>query len=55
MVRRAFGELGLGERAIIEYVSDVLAGFARADHLYRLHSVEGKSVAAVVEWMLQSQ
>lgn len=49
MVRRAFSELGLREREVIEYVSDVLAGFARADHLYRLRSLEGKSIDSVVE------
>lgn len=51
MVRRAFWELGLGERAIIEYVSGVLTRFARTDHLYRLRSIEGKRIDSVVEML----
>jgi hypothetical protein len=49
MVRRAFWELGLGEREIIDYVSDVLSGFARTDYLYRLRSAQGKPIDSVVE------
>ena len=51
MVRRAFWELGLGEREIIDYVSDVLSGFARTDHLYRLRSTQGKPIDSVVEML----
>jgi hypothetical protein len=54
MVRRAFWELGLGEREIIDYVSDVLSGFARADSLYRLRSVQGKAIDSVVEVMSEA-
>lgn len=53
MVRRAFWEIGLAEREIIEYVSDVLSGFARSDHLYRLRSLEGKSIDSVVEMLVK--
>jgi hypothetical protein len=49
LVRRAFWELRLSEHEIIEYVSDVLSAFARADRLYRLHTVRGKSIDSVVE------
>lgn len=48
MVRRAFWELGMGERTIIDYVSGVLSTFARSDHLYRLRSLEGKRIDSVV-------
>ncbi len=51
MVRRAFGELGLAEPEIIEYVTGVLSAFARADHLYRLRSIEGKPIDTVVEML----
>lgn len=51
MVRRAFGELGLAEREMVDYVTDVLTSFARADHLYRLGSFEGKPVESVVEML----
>ena len=53
-IRRAFGELGLGKREIIDYVSDVLSGFARADHLYRLHSTQGKPIHSVVEMLAEA-
>jgi hypothetical protein len=49
VARRAFRELGLVERELIEYVSDVLSAFARSDHLYRLRSLEGKPIDSVVE------
>ncbi len=49
VVRRAFGELGLGEGAIVAYVTDVLASFARAEQLYRLRSLEGKRIDSVVD------
>lgn len=55
MVRRAFWELGMGEREIIEYVTGVLSGFARADHLYRLRSLEGKPIDTVVEMLAETQ
>ena len=51
LVTRAFSELGLAERQIIEYVSNMLTGFARMEHLYRLRSVEGKSIETVVEML----
>jgi hypothetical protein len=53
MVRRAFGELGLGQREIVDYVSNVLSGFARADHLYRLRSIQGKTIDSVVEMLAE--
>lgn len=53
LVRRAFWELGLGERDIIEYVSEVLSGFARSDHLYRLRSLEGKPIDSVVTMLAE--
>ncbi len=55
IVRRAFWELGLGEREVIEYVTGVLSGFARADHLYRLRSLEGKPIDTVVEMLADIQ
>jgi hypothetical protein len=54
MVRRAFWELGLGEREIIDYVSDVLSGFARADNLYRLRSIQGNAIDSVVEMLSEA-
>jgi hypothetical protein len=54
MVARAFSELGLAEREIIEYVSTMLTGFARMEHLYRVRSVEGKPIETVVEVLAET-
>ena len=54
MVARAFSELGLAEREIIEYVSTMLTGFARMEHLYRVRSVEGKPIETLVEMLAET-
>ena len=54
LVRRAFGELRIGDREVVEYVSGVVADFARADQLHRLRAIEGKPVDSVVEMLGES-
>jgi hypothetical protein len=49
LVRRSFLELGLYEQTVVDYVTDLLAAFARSDRLHRLRSVEGRSIDSVVE------
>lgn len=51
---RSFGDLGLHDNTVIEYISDVLTVFARSDQLYRLHTAEGRRLDSVVE-ILTSQ
>ncbi len=51
MVHQVFGQLGLGDRAVADYVTDVLAAFAHTDRLYRLRTVEGRRIESVVEML----
>ncbi len=47
--QRSFGELGIGDRSpVIAYVAEVLATFAQADQLYRLHSPTSRRLSSVV-------
>jgi len=52
MVRRSFAELGIGEAQVVEYVSELLSGFARCDRLYRLEA-GGKSIDSVVQMLAE--
>ncbi|HXG18244.1 MAG TPA: hypothetical protein VNN62_04125 [Methylomirabilota bacterium] len=47
--RKSFWDLGLRDNAVIEYVSHMLAAFAHADHLYRLHAADGRRLDSLVE------
>ena len=42
LTQRTFGELGLSDLEIVNYLADVLTEFARTDRLYRVHSASGK-------------
>src|SRR5947209_6427086 len=53
IVQRAFSELGLAEKPIVDHVTDVLADFANVDHLYRLRSMDGKRVDSLVSMMIE--
>ncbi len=55
LARRSFGELGLGDRQVVEYVADVLTNFARADSLYRVRSASGRRLDSVVEILVQTR
>lgn len=52
MVRRSFAELGIGEAQVVEYVSEMLSGFARCDRLYRIES-GGRSIDSVVQMLAE--
>jgi hypothetical protein len=51
LARRAFGELGIFNAEIVDYVANVLAEFAHADSLYRLRSAAGQPLDRVVEML----
>lgn len=53
LVRPAFGALGLGDRAVTDYVSDMLARFARTDQLYRLRDARGQRLETVAEMLVE--
>jgi putative lipoic acid-binding regulatory protein len=46
---KSFWELGMGDQAVIEYVTDVLTTFARTDQLYRIRPSTGRRLSSVVE------
>jgi hypothetical protein len=53
VVRQSFWQLGIYDATIAGYVADVLADFARADHLYRFRTRAGRSVDNVAEVLAQ--
>jgi len=54
IVRQSFWQLGIQDATVARYVADVLADFARADHLYRLRSRSGRRMESVVEMVAES-
>ena len=51
---RSFGQLGVGDHRIAEYVADVLTEFSFSDRWLRMRAVDGRRITSVVE-MLMSQ
>ena len=49
VVRQSFWQLGIYDAAVVDYVADVLADFARADNLYRFRSGGGRGVDSIPE------
>jgi hypothetical protein len=49
VVRESFWQLGIYDAAVVDYVADVLADFARADNLYRFRSHGGRKVDSITE------
>jgi len=47
--RKSFGDLGLHDNTIIEYVSDILTTFAHSDQLYLIRSADGRRLNSVVD------
>jgi len=52
LVRKSFGQLGVGDREIVEYVASVLTDFSHSDRWLRLRNAEGKRLSSTVEMML---
>lgn len=51
--RRAFQDLQSRDWEVADYLSEVLARFARADQLYRFGHYQGKPIGSVVEVLLE--
>ena len=47
--QRSFGELGVGDRAVVTYVAEVLTNFAQTDRLYRLDTPTVRQLDRVAE------
>ena len=54
MTRTSFGQLGLGDQQIVDYVASVLTDFTAADRWLALRDAKGRRLTSVVE-MLASQ
>lgn len=54
-VERGFSEHGLGDPAVVDYVSDLLARFARTSALYAVKDAEGAPLERVAQVMMEIQ
>ena len=52
LVRRSFGQLGVGDQQVADYVATVLADFSRSDRWLQLRDADGRRLTSVVEMML---
>lgn len=52
MTRRSFAQLGLSDRAIVDYVASVLTDFSSSDRWLALRNAEGRRLASAVEIVL---
>ena len=52
LTRKSFGQLGVGDQQIVEYVASVLTDFARTDRWLALRDAEGRRLSSVVEMLL---
>ena len=50
-----FPELGIRDPVIIQYISGVLAQFARTDDLYRIRSATGRRLELITEMLMELQ
>lgn len=49
LTRQTFGDLGLSDPEVVNYLADVLAEFAHADRLYQLRSAAGTRLDGIVD------
>ncbi|HVA41476.1 MAG TPA: hypothetical protein VNF49_12475, partial [Candidatus Binataceae bacterium] len=54
MTRTSFGQLGLADQQVVEYVASVLTEFSAAERWLALRDAEGRRLTSVVE-MLAAQ
>ncbi|HUN58879.1 MAG TPA: hypothetical protein VMU41_12255 [Candidatus Binataceae bacterium] len=52
LVRQSFGQLGVGDRPITDYIATVLTDFSRSERLLALRGADGRRLTSVVEMML---
>jgi hypothetical protein len=55
LTRQSFGQLGINDPPVVEYVAHVLTVFARSDSLYQIRSRAGKKLDSVVEILSEIQ
>jgi hypothetical protein len=54
LVRRSFRDLGIRDTEIAEYISILLANFARTENLYRIRGCQGRRLESAVEMLLEA-
>jgi len=52
LVRQSFGQLGVGDRPITDYIATVLTDFSRSERLLALRGADGRRLTSAVEMML---
>lgn len=55
LVRKSFGQLGVGDRETTDYVASVLTEFTRSDRWLQIRGSDGRRLTSVVEMMLSQQ
>ena len=53
LVLPVFAELGIADRAVSDYVIDLLARFARTDQLYRIRDARGQQIETIAEMLVE--
>jgi hypothetical protein len=54
LTRRSFGQLGLGDQQIAEYIASVLTEFSHSDRWLAIRGTDGSRLSSVVEmWLAQ--
>jgi len=54
LVRRSFRDLGIRDAEIADYISILLANFARTENLYWIGNYQGRRLEAAVEMLLEA-
>jgi hypothetical protein len=52
LVRQSFGQLGVGDRPITDYIATVLTDFSRSERWLALRAADGRRLTSAVEMML---
>lgn len=52
LTRKSFGQLGVGDNRIAEYVADVLTEFGFSDRWLRMRAADGRRITSVVEMLV---
>jgi hypothetical protein len=52
LVRQSFGQLGVGDSQITNYIATILADFSRSERWLALRSADGQRLTSTVEMML---
>lgn len=53
LVSPAFAAVGLADRELVDYATDLLSRFARTEQLYRIRDAHGKPLESIAEMMME--